>query len=117
MVTTDTSSEREEAVRAKLYKYNRLLYGAVLDLLTIVRASDDPWGASIDVPIPAPERLRRRAAEIEREDAIIHRVREIIDGTQDAKKYFGKLPSEELEDCVRGTPQANHRRDRKDWGL
>lgn len=97
MATMCQSSEREEAARAKLYEYNRLLYGAVLDLLSIMRASDDPWGASTDMPMREPERLRRRAAEIEREDAIIHRAREIIDATKGAKQYVGKLPSEEME--------------------
>lgn len=92
------SSEREEAARQKLYEYNRLLYGAVLDLLSVLRASNDPWGASTDMPMPEPERLRRRAAEIERQDAIIHRAREIVDKTKDAKKFAGKLPSENLED-------------------
>ena len=71
MVTMYQSSEREEAARQKLYEYNRELYGAVLDLLSILRASDDQWGASTDMPMPEPERLRRRAAEIERQDAII----------------------------------------------
>lgn len=92
------SSEREEAARDKLYEYNRLLYGAVLDLLSILSASDDQWGASTDMPMSEPARLRRRAAEIERHDAIIHRAREIVDKTKDAKKFAGKLPSENLED-------------------
>jgi len=96
-VTVYQSTEREEAARQRLYEYNRDLYGALLDLLSIMRASDDPIPASADMPMRAPERLRRQAEQIEREDAIIHRARAIVDRTADAKRYVGKLPSESME--------------------
>jgi hypothetical protein len=89
------SSEEEEEARKKLYEYNRDLYGAALDLLSIVRASTDTSPASRDVPCREPARLRYRAEQIEREDAIIHRAREIVKAN--AKRYVGKLPSEEME--------------------
>lgn len=96
-MTMHHSSEREEAARQKLYEYNRDLYGVVLDLLSMMRASDDPIPASTGWIEREPERLRRQAERIERQDAIIHRARAIVDRTRDAKQYTGKLPSEEME--------------------
>lgn len=97
VVTMYQSSEREEQARDKLYEYNRDLRGALLDVLSIVRASTDPWGASLGTPMSRPDELRRETARIEREDEIIRRARRVIDGTKDAKWFVGKLPSEKME--------------------
>lgn len=89
-----TSSEREEKARDELYRHNRELRGALLDVLSLLHASSDPWAISTDVQMSEPERLRRQALSIEHRDAIIHRAREIVDRTRDLRHLRGKLPSE-----------------------
>lgn len=83
------SSEAENRARDRLYENSRDLREALLDLLSIVRASNDPWPAQTLEIRSEPSRLRREAEQIERRDAIIHRARRIIDGTKDAEKLTG----------------------------
>ncbi len=105
MATFYTPSEREEKARNDLYIHNRELRGAVLDLLTLVRASGDPWGASAGTPISEPERLRLDALRIEHRDWIIQRAREIVDRTRDLRHLRGKLPSETMDDDLSESPK------------
>ena len=104
---TDThrATEREEAARQKLYEHNRELRGALLDVLTLLRAHSDPWGARAEIPIAEPERLRLRALEIEHHDAIIQRAREILDRTRNLRHLIGKLPSETQDDDLPNEPE------------
>lgn len=92
MATYHQSTEREQAARQRLYDYNVELRAIVLDLLSIVRASSDPWPASASMPVGEPERLRQQAFDVEHQDAIITRARRMIDTTSDAGRYIGPLP-------------------------
>lgn len=86
-----TPSEYELAFRRKLQKHISELRESLLDVLAMVRSSDDPIPASLDVFGPEPDALRARARQIEHRDRKIKRAREVIDGTKGSDTEAGVI--------------------------
>lgn len=84
MITTPSKARQDYYARQRRQIADLRL--ALIDLLSVVSASNDPIPASTDMIIPEPERLRQAARRIEQRDAIIYRARAVIDGTNEADK-------------------------------